>query len=173
MSRASGSASQRRPEVTREEREACSFKKLLGTVCLRQPRFSDECLFLSSTVLGRARRAVIKVQRRIFGGMQQLPKLVLMMTDGGWFEGVVIRIQQRWLHTLPHFNPNPLRSRKTVDCLHLRSRTELNPNCDVSGRRCHLLPKSWVQRDHAGVLPSRDSGWPSPEQRLVARLTLY
>lgn len=108
MSPASSSASQRRPEVTREEREACSFKKLLGTLRLRRLGFSDEYLFLSSTILGRALRAVIKVQQGIYGGMQQMAKLILMMTDCGCFECVVIRIQHRCLQMLPHLNPNQL-----------------------------------------------------------------
>lgn len=166
MSGASGSASQWRPEVTREKREACSFKKLLGTVRLRRLGFSDERLFLSFTALGWALRAVIKVQRRIFGGMQQMAKLVLMMTDGGWFECVVIRIQHRWLQALPHLDPNHLCSHKTMDCVQLHSRIELKRNCHALGRWCHLLPESWVQRNHVGILLSRDP-WSSAEQSLV------
>lgn len=64
LSQASSSAIQGRPEVTREEREACSFKKLLGTLChLRLLWIADEYLFLSSIILGSSLKAVIKVQQ--------------------------------------------------------------------------------------------------------------
>lgn len=79
-------------------------KKLLGTACPPRLWFSD--LFLSSSILGRALGAVIKVQQRIYGGTQQMAKLVFTMTDSDCFECVVIR-KHGWLQTLPHLTPNP------------------------------------------------------------------
>lgn len=81
-------------------------KKLLGTACPRRLWFADEYLFLSSSILGRALRAVIKVQQRIYGGTQQMAKLMLTMTDSGCCECVVIRKQHRWQQTLPHLTPS-------------------------------------------------------------------